>query len=86
MKRIEWTRKAAKQMLSLPQEVQMAVHRGLTAMLAEWPGAHNVKALTNREDYRLRIGRYRALFLVQPTGEVVIFKIVEVKKRDENTY
>lgn len=55
-------------------------------MLAEWPGAHNVKALTNREDYRLRIGRYRVLFLVQPTGEVVIFKIVEVKKRDENTY
>jgi mRNA-degrading endonuclease RelE of RelBE toxin-antitoxin system len=45
-----------------------------------------VLALTGRDDFRLRVGRYRVIFLVLPNGEVIVFKIAEVKKRDENTY
>jgi mRNA-degrading endonuclease RelE of RelBE toxin-antitoxin system len=86
MNEIEWTRKAATQLVGLPQKVQDAVHNALSAMLAEWPTPRNVKALTNRDDYRLRVGRYRVIFLIHPNGEITVFKIIEVKKRDENTY
>ena len=54
-------------------------------MLA-WPNVPDVKALTNRNDYRLRVGRYRVLFTVTPSGEVTVILIEEVKKRDEHTY
>jgi mRNA-degrading endonuclease RelE of RelBE toxin-antitoxin system len=86
MKRLEWTRKAAKQLLALPEKAQRAVHHALSSMLDEWPTPRNVKALTHRGDFRLRVGRYRVIFLVLPEGEFVIFKIAEVKKRDESTY
>jgi mRNA-degrading endonuclease RelE of RelBE toxin-antitoxin system len=55
-------------------------------MLEEWPTPRNVKALTCRDDFRLRVGRYRVIFLVLPDGEIIVFRIAEVKKRDENTY
>lgn len=53
--------------------------------LKTFPECNNVKALTNREDYRFRVGRYRIIFTVE-TGEPVIIYIEEVKKRDERTY
>jgi len=54
--------------------------------LAKWPDAANVKALSDRDNYRLRVGRYRVLFTVTPGGEVTVILIEEVKKRDEHTY
>jgi mRNA-degrading endonuclease RelE of RelBE toxin-antitoxin system len=86
MKKIEWTRRAAKQLLALPEKARCAIHHALSSMLAEWPTPRNVKALTNRDDFRLRVGRYRVIFLVLPDGEIIVFKIAEVRKRDENTY
>lgn len=86
MNKIEWTRKAAKQLMGLPFKAQDAIHTALSTMLAEWPMPRNVKALTHRDDYRLRVGRYRIIFLIHPNGEITVFKIIEVKKRDENTY
>jgi mRNA-degrading endonuclease RelE of RelBE toxin-antitoxin system len=86
MKKIEWTRNAAKQLLALPGKAQSSIHQALSVMLAEWPKPRNVKALTNRNDFRLRVGRYRVIFVVLPDGEIIVFKIAEVKKRDENTY
>ena len=86
MKKIEWTRKAVKQLLGLPGKAQTAIHQALSVMSDEWPSSRNVKSLTDRDDFRLRVGRYRVIFLVLPDGGVVVFKIVEVKKRDENTY
>ncbi len=41
--------------------------------------------MTNHNyDYRLRVGRYRVLFNYD--GEIKIVAIMEVKKRDEQTY
>ena len=54
--------------------------------LAQWPDVPNVKALSDRDDYRLRVGRYRVLFRVTPSGDVTVILIEEVKKRDERTY
>jgi len=86
MYRLEWTNKALKQFLNLPEDIQTAIRASLHAMLAEWPHSRNVKVLTNRNDYRLRVGRYRVLFLVLPDGRMTIFRVMEVKKRDDRTY
>ncbi len=86
MNRLEWTNKALKQLLRLPEDTQNTIRASLHAVLAEWPRARGVKALTNRDDYRLRVGRYRVLFLILPNGGITIFRVMEVKKRDERTY
>lgn len=49
------------------------------AILADLPGARQVKKLTNhRYGYRLRVGRYRGFFDVAET--IRIISIEEVKK------
>lgn len=85
MTRIEWALKAVKQLRKLPQAEQVKVHAAVGA-LAEWPDVRNVKALVNRVDYRLRVGRYRVLFHVTPDGELTVININEVRTRDERTY
>ena len=42
----------------------------------------NVKKLKNRDDFRLRVGRWRVFF----TDTLHILYIEEIKKRDEHTY
>jgi mRNA-degrading endonuclease RelE of RelBE toxin-antitoxin system len=86
MDRLEWTSKALKQLLKLPENTQAAIRASLHTMLAEWPNSRAIKALTNRNDYRLRVGRYRVLFLVLPDERVTVFRVMEVRKRDEHTY
>ena len=44
--------------------------------LKTFPNCQNVKRLTSRNDYRLRVGRYRVIFSV----ELIIINIEEVKK------
>jgi mRNA-degrading endonuclease RelE of RelBE toxin-antitoxin system len=46
-----------------------------------WPDCRNVKALAGREEFRLRVGRFRVIFSV----DLRIVRIEEVKKRDEHT-
>ena len=86
MNRLEWTNKALKQLFTLSENTQAAIRASLNAMLAEWPHSRNVKPFTNRSDYRLKVGRYRVLFLALPDGRITIFRVMEVKKRDERTY
>jgi mRNA-degrading endonuclease RelE of RelBE toxin-antitoxin system len=57
-----------------------------TRKLADWPDCRNVKALVGRPGYRLRVGRYRVLFVVDAEQHPVVVQIQEVKKRDERTY
>ena len=82
---INWTKKAKKQLAPLPRH---DVERIIEAVesLAQWPDVANVKALSGRGDYRLRVGRYRVIFSVTPGGKVTVILIEEVKKRDEHTY
>ena len=82
---INWTKKARKQLGPVPRR---DVERIIEAVesLAKWPDVSNIKALSDRDDYRLRVGRYRVFFTVTPGGEVTVILIEEVKKRDERTY
>ena len=86
MNEIIWTRIAKKQMAKLPLEIRGDIASAIKTMVDEWPFSRNVKSLTSRDDYRLRVGRYRVLFIVLPDGEIRIFQINEVKKRDDRTY
>jgi mRNA-degrading endonuclease RelE of RelBE toxin-antitoxin system len=84
MNAINWTRKAAKQLLKQDRQHQVAI-RDAVGELAAMPNCQNVKALTNhRYGYRLRVGNYRVLF--DWDGEIKIVSIEEVRKRDERTY
>jgi mRNA interferase RelE/StbE len=82
---VQWTIRAAKQFAKLPKHDQAAVSKGVDT-LEVWPDCRNVKALTGREDYRPRVGRYRVIFVVDTGKLPVVVRIEEVKKRDEHTY
>ncbi len=84
MTRIEWTRKALKQAAALDKTKLPNIMRAVES-LVNWPDCRNVKALTGRDGYRLRVGRYRVLFTVHE-GAVRIILVEEVKKRDDRTY
>lgn len=84
MNKIKWLPKALKQLKKIHSKDQASIMTKVND-LKTFPDCKNVKALTNREDYRFRVGRYRVIFTVE-TGEPVIIYIEEVKKRDERTY
>ena len=68
---VELDKSAAKQVRDLPGPMRERVLRAL-ALLAENPrGAANVKALVGREGYRLRVGDYRVLYLLDDAAELV---------------
>jgi len=84
MNKINWTRKAVKQLGKIAKADQAKVFDAVGA-LAHMPNVQNVKSLTNHQfGYRLRVGRYRVLF--DWDGTVKIVNIEEVSKRDEHTY
>lgn len=84
MFRIQWKRKAQKQLLKIDTVQQKKIVDAVDE-LTNFPQCHNVKALTNHlYGYRLRVGRYRVFF--DADNEVKIVGFVEVKKRDERTY
>jgi len=82
---INWTKKARKQLAPIPRHDVERIFVAVESLL-EWPNVPGVKALASRDDYRLRVGRYRILFTVTASGEVTVILIEEVKKRDEHTY
>lgn len=84
MFRINWNKKAVKQLVKVDGQDRSRIATAVTA-LADLPNAQNVKALTNHEyGYRLRVGNYRVLFDADTVIRIV--EIQEVKKRDGNTY
>ena len=85
MYRIDWQKKARKQLDKITDRDTRREITGAVATLAEFPNATQVKKLVNhRHEYRLRVGRYRVLFDV--LDAVQIISIEEVKKRDDRTY
>jgi len=80
MYRIEILKKAHRQLEKLPSADSDAIDDAIDG-LASWPNCRNVKKLTDRTGYRLRVGAYRVFFNVEG-GKVVI---TEVKKRNERT-
>lgn len=85
MTTVNWKLKAWKQLMKLPSSDRNKIYDTVET-LAEWPKAHNVIALVEQDGYRLRVGRYRILFTVDPQGQKTVITIEKVSKRDERTY
>ena len=84
MNRIEWQRKAVKQLRNLPQKQQVKIRDAVNG-LVDFTANQNVKKLKSHNcNYRLRVGNYRVLF--NHAAQVQIALIEEVRKRDESTY
>ena len=82
MKNIKWKPKALKQLRKIKdRQIEDAIYDAVDD-LKNFPNCSNVKKLKNRDEYRLRVGRWRVFF----TDSFGILYIEEVKKRNENTY
>ena len=84
MVRVQWSRKAVKQMQKIAESDRQTIYVKVKE-LRNFPNIGNIKHLKNHKyEYRLRIGNYRILFNFDDV--VKIISIEEVKKRDERTY
>ena len=82
MKSIMWRPKALRQIRKIKdQEVKESIFEAVSN-LRNFPDCPNIKKLKTREEYRLRVGRWRVIF----TESLEILYIEEVRKRDEITY
>lgn len=62
---VELTKSAEKDVLSLPIKEQVRIGRALKGLESN-PRPHGVKKLKGEENlYRIRIGRYRAIYTIQ---------------------
>ena len=80
MKTIIFTHAAAKDLDGLPPDGREQVESGLVRYAATGDG--DVKQLSGRDGYRLRIGRYRVIFDEDRLTILAIY----VGKRDTTTY
>ena len=80
MKTIIFTHAAAKDLDGLPPDGRVQVEGGLIRYAATGEG--DVKQLSGREGYRLRIGRYRVIFDEDRLTILAIY----IGKRDTTTY
>ena len=78
---IRRTTHATRQIKKLPAKARDEINNAIDS-LASWPKAAQVKRLGGRDDYRLRVGRYRVLFTV--TGTVIW--VTQILLRDDNMY
>ena len=82
MKSIEWKPKALRQLRKIKDEKARGMIYTAVSKLKDFPQCSNIKKLKGRDEYRLRVGRWRIIF----TDSLRILYIEEIKKRNENTY
>lgn len=79
MHTIEFTKQAAQALNAMPRNVALTI-RAKIDVLAEDPySAPNVKKLTGRDGYRLRVGDWRVLYEIND-GKLVIV-VLAIKPR-----
>ncbi len=84
MNGIEWTIKAARQLLKLEKATQLRIRDGVEG-LRTFTATANIKRLVDhRYAYRLRVANYRVFF--EFDGDIQVVTIEEIRKRDEHTY
>ena len=80
MKTVIFTHAAAKDLDALPRDARQQVENGLLRYATTGQG--DVKQLSGRDGFRLRIGRYRVLFDEDQTTILAIY----IGKRETTTY
>ncbi len=76
---LTYTREAEKGLAALPKADAQRIVRKLEAVALDPLNAAGVVKLTNREDYRLRSGDWRAVFLLDHGHLLVV--VIKVEKR-----
>lgn len=77
--RLEVENRAARRLLKLPKKVVGRISKAIRS-LAEDPRPSGAKKLTARNGYRIRVGNYRILYVVEDDVQRVrIFKIGDRK-------
>ena len=85
MTKIEWTRKAIKQLAKIDTRAKVRLISAV-GLLGNYKQMRSVKYLQNHQyNYRLRVGNYRVLFNVIEDS-ISVNTIEEVKNRDESAY
>ena len=81
---IFFTPKASRLLKKLSQKDRDAIQQ-IVNILAAWPNySADIIRLSGREDYRIKKGRYRAIFdVLEADGEI---HVTYVGLRDESTY
>jgi mRNA interferase RelE/StbE len=82
MKKIRWRTKALRQLRKIHDPREQARIFDSVEGLKSFPDCKNIKKLEDRDQYRLRIGRWRVIF----SESLEIIEIQEVKKRNGHTY
>lgn len=82
MNKIRWKTKALRQLRKIrDSRIRERIYDHVED-LKSFPECQNVKKLKDRNEYRLRVGRWRIIF----TASLEIIEIQEVKIRDGHTY
>ena len=81
--RIEIIRAAQKQVLSLPRPAQLEIARAVDC-LSEVPRPSGCKKLHGTALWRLRLGRYRVVYIIDDAARLVT--VLKVASRREDTY
>jgi mRNA interferase RelE/StbE len=81
--KIEIIRAAQKQIISFPRQAQIEMAQAIDG-LANTPRPSGCKKLRGTDLWRLRIGRYRVVYLIDDEARLVT--LVKVALRQEDTY
>ena len=81
--RIEIIRAAQKQLISLPRQAQVEIARAIDC-LANAPRPSGCKKLRGTDLWRLRLGRYRVVYIIDDEASLVT--VIKVAQRREGTY
>ncbi|CAI1845526.1 type II toxin-antitoxin system RelE family toxin [Serratia liquefaciens] len=86
MAKVNWSRKAVKQLMTLPTQDRSAI-RDKVGLLSAFPDARlDIKKLHGADSqFRLRVGSYRIIFEMSD-GEPIVCLIQQVKRRTSTTY
>lgn len=84
MNTIEITTRATRQLKKLAKGDSRKIYQAIET-LRDWPDVQNVKALSGKPGYRLRVGDWRVIFTVRG-GRPLVVRIIDVRRRNERTY
>lgn len=81
MWKLEFSREAAKAFLRMPRDQALRIRRKLDDLARDPMNIANVKKLTEHPGYRLRVGDWRIVYLLDH-GRVVI-QVIRIAQRGE---
>jgi mRNA interferase RelE/StbE len=82
MRKIIWKTKALRQLRKIRDSQTRVMIFESVSELKSFPQCQDIKKLKDRDEYRLKVGRWRVIF----TESLEIIEIQEVKIRNGHTY